>query len=1498
MVVVGGGSIPPPCFLDPGLGWMTRTVPSRSALLRSGRIAKLFIFGDMSRDLESPLCKSPTLERSYTVVQSDWNQTWHTNTPRFTSCFQTTIMIWIPCIYLWASSPFYYLYLQKSSRGYIRMSALFKAKMVLGIIFVVLYFSSTVYVLWEANQGTPQAPGFIITPALQVATMILVVFLTEKERLKGIQSSGVLLLYWLLSCLSAGIHFGSNIQRTLEGHFREDPFHHVTPYIYFPLALLELLLYCFVDQPPFFSKIENDNNPCPELRASFISKITFWWFARLMWKGYWKPLQTEDLWSLARENSSGEIVTQVETAWEKHRTRFLPERITEPRKFGREEANGEDLDETAILLRPEHSESKALLRAFWSVFGTYFLFGSLCLVIGDVFMFMVPKTLSLLLDFITDQDTPVWRGYLCAAMMFLLAGLQTLFEQQYMYMCLVLGLRLKTAVTGLVYRKILVVSNAARKATTVGEIVNLVSVDVQKLMDLVIYFNGTWLAPIRIIICFVFLWQLLGPSALTAVVVFLFLLPLNFVISKKRSQFQVSQMKHKDSRAKLTSTILGDIKILKLHCWEKNFMDKVFGIRAQELQALKKSQLLFSASLTSFQSSTFLISFIMFAVYTLADHRNILNAQKAFVSLALVNILNTAHSFLPFSINAVMQPCVPSYVLCFLAQDSIRIRNGTFSWCRESPPCLKRINLAITRGSLCAIVGHVGAGKSSLLSAILGELHRLEGSVATKGSVAFASQESWIQNASVEDNITFGEKMDQRWYDRVVEACALRPDLGHFPAGNRTQIGEKGINISGGQKQRISLARGVYKRAAVYLLDDPLSAVDAPVGQHIFEQVIGPNGLLKNKTRVLVTNAVHLLSKVDNIIVITSGEISEIGSWQELGRRQGALADYLRFSSAENGDHGPTDLDTAGLMAEDKELLTGRAKASAYLSYLRVAGTFVWVYIMLLFSCHQVASFCRGYWLSLWANDPVYNGTQRHTGLRVGVFFFLGLAQAIGKFGSMAMVFLAGTVASRKLFRQLLKDVVRSPMAFFEQTPSGNLLNRFSKEMDAIDAILPDKLKSLLGFLFNLVEIYVVILVVTPIAIVAIVPLTVLYAGFQSFFVTTSCQLKRLEAASRSPIYSNISETFQGSSVIRAYKAQQRFIWQNDFKVDRNQEASFPAVVADRWLATNIEFLGNGIILFASLLAVINKSHLSPGLVGFSISCALQITGILNWMVRALAEMDNNIVSVERVRDYSRTPKEAPWTSDNPLLFDNWPTEGEVEFQGYSLQYQPNSGPALKNINIRINGREKVGIAGRTGAGKSSLAMGLLRLVEAAEGQILVDGLNIAQIGLHDLRNKMTIIPQDPVLLWGSLRMNLDPLGKHSDQDIWTALELTLLKDFVLDLPCQLAYECSEGGRNLSVGQRQLICLARALLRKAKILVLDEATAAVDLESDLQIQSTILTHFRDCTVLTIAHRVKTLLDYDRILVLESGQVAEFDTPETLIARKGLFYQMAKESGLI
>ncbi|NWV38486.1 MRP6 protein, partial [Grantiella picta] len=1482
----------------------------------------------------------------------DWNQTWHANSPGLTWCLESSIVAWIPTAYLWISFPFYYWYLRRRNKGYIRMSHIFKAKMALGFILVILCFSNVFFMVWEKSQGIPQTPAFLISPAVMGITMVLALFLTQAERMMGIQSSGVLLIYWLLSFVAALVMSSSKIQHALERGFLGDHFHHVTTYLHAGLVLGELVLFCLVDHPPFFSKADNNPNQCPEASSSFLSKITYWWFSGLLWKGSRNTLAVDDLWPVRKQDSSEEIVAWAEREWKKCHSRSQQEMKSATFKKDQKSETGiAEAEETEALLQSKHSQSRPLLKMLWSMFGTYFLLSTVCLVICDVFLFSTPKLLSLFLKFIEDKEAPSWLGYFYAFSMFLLGCLQTLFEQRYMYMCLVLGLRLRTALIGLVYRKILVMSNASRKATTIGEIVNLVSVDIEKLMDLIIYFNGTWLAPIRIIICFVFLWQLLGPSTLTAIAVFLFLLPLNFVITKKRSQFQEIQMKYKDERAKLTNAILSDIKVIKLYGWEKTFMEKVLGIQKQELEALKRSQILFSASLVSFHSSTFLITFVMFAVYTLVDNTHVLDAEKAFVSLTLINILNTAHSFLPFSINAAVQAKVSlNRLAAFLnleelnpesssrntsgcVQTSITIRNGTFCWSKDTSPCLRSIDLTVPQGSLLAVVGQVGAGKSSLLAAFLGELVIMDGSVTMKDTAAYVPQQAWVLNASVEDNILFGKEMDETWFNRVTEACALHPDLESFPAGQKSEIGEKGINLSGGQKQRVNLARAVYQKASIYLLDDPLSAVDAHVGQHIFERVLGPNGLLKDKTRVLVTHTINILPQVDNIVFLVDGMISETGSYQELLQRNGAFAEFLHShitaeekpcagfpgnpnplesfftsgdsvkSSAVGRETIPASQDcssaaaTSGGLTKAETAQHGRVHPRVYRAYLRATGPARCVYIILSFACQQAVSFSRGYWLSLWTDDPVHNGTQQHTELRVGVFAALGVVQALGRFACIAAVLLGGVLASHQLFLQLLNNVMRCPMLFFEQTPIGHLLNRFSRDMDAVDSVIPDKLKSVLGFLFNLLEIYLVIVVATPWAAMAILPLTVLYAAFQHFYVSTSCQLRRMEAASRSPIYSHMSETFQGSSVIRAHKDQQRFILKSNFLVDENQRICFSGAVADRWLATNLEFLGNGLVLFAALFAALGRTQLSPGTAGFSISCALQITGVLNWMVRSWTEIENNIVSVERVREYLRTPKEAPWTLNGKRQGQDWLTEGRIEFRNYSLCYRPGLELALRRVSVSIKGHEKIGITGRTGAGKSSLAVGLLRLVEAAEGAILINGQDIAQLGLHDLRTKITVVPQDPVLFSGSLRMNLDPLNQYTDADIWTALELTQLKNFVADLPEQLEYQCTDQGENLSTGQKQLFCLARALLRKPKILILDEATAAVDLETDLQIQSMLRTQFRDSTVLTIAHRVNTVLDCDRILVLENGRIAEFDTPEHLINQKGLFYRLMEESGL-
>ncbi|XP_023560438.1 multidrug resistance-associated protein 1 isoform X3 [Octodon degus] len=1468
----------------------------------------------------------------------DWNVTWHTSNPDFTKCFQNTVLMWVPCCYLWICFPFYFLYLSHHDRGYIQMTHLNKAKTALGFLLWIVCWADLFYSFWERSQGKLLPPVLLVSPTLLGITMLLATFLIQLERRKGVQSSGIMLTFWLVALLCALAIFRSRIMTALKEATKDNLFRDVTFYLYFFLVLIQLMLACFSDRLPLFSETINDPNPCPESGASFLSRITFWWITGLVIRGYRQPLEGSDLWSLNKEDTSEQIVPVLVKNWRKEcaKSRRQPVKMVYSSSKDAAKPKGSsklDVSEEAealIVKSPVKERDPSLFKVLYKTFGPYFLMSFLFKALHDLMMFAGPEILKLLINFVNEKQAPDWQGYFYTALLFVSACLQTLVLHQYFHICFVSGMRIKTAVIGAVYRKALVITNSARRSSTVGEIVNLMSVDAQRFMDLATYINMIWSAPLQVILALYLLWLNLGPSVLAGVAVMILMVPFNAVMAMKTKTYQVAHMKSKDNRIKLMNEILNGIKVLKLYAWELAFKDKVMAIRQEELKVLKKSAYLAAVGTFTWVCTPFLVALSTFAVYVTIDKNNVLDAQKAFVSLALFNILRFPLNILPMVISSIVQASVSLKRLrIFLSHEelepgsierqtvkdaagtnSITVKNATFTWARGEAPTLNGITFSVPEGTLVAVVGQVGCGKSSLLSALLAEMDKLEGHVTLKGSVAYIPQQAWIQNNSLRENILFGRQLREQHYKAVIEACALLPDLEILPSGDLTEIGEK--------------------------------------------------------TRILVTHGISYLPQVDVIIVMTGGKISEMGSYQELLDRDGAFAEFLRtYASAEQesseddggkvvdkeeegltGLSGPgkeakqmengmlvTDAsgkqlqrqlsssssysgdvsklhtstselekpsaqeETWKLMEADKAQ-TGQVQLSVYWDYMKAIGLFLSFLSIFLFLCNHVSSLASNYWLSLWTDDPVVNGTQEHTKVRLSVYGALGISQGVAVFGYSMTVSIGGVFASRRLHLDLLHNVLRSPMSFFERTPSGNLVNRFSKELDTVDSMIPQVIKMFMGSLFTVLGSCVLILLATPIAAVVIPPLGLIYFFVQRFYVASSRQLKRLESVSRSPIYSHFNETLLGVSVIRAFEEQERFIHQSDLKVDENQKAYYPSIVANRWLAVRLECVGNCIVLFAALFAVISRHSLSAGLVGLSVSYSLQITSYLNWLVRMSSEMETNIVAVERLKEYSETKKEAAWQIQETAPPSTWPEVGRVEFRDYGLRYREDLDMVLKHINVVIEGGEKVGIVGRTGAGKSSLTLGLFRINESAEGEIIIDGINIAKIGLHNLRFKITIIPQDPVLFSGSLRMNLDPFSQYSDEDVWTALELAHLKGFVSGLPDKLNHECAEGGENLSIGQRQLVCLARALLRKTKILVLDEATAAVDLETDDLIQSTIRTQFEDCTVLTIAHRLNTIMDYTRVIVLDKGEIRECGPPSDLLQQRGLFYSMAKDAGLV
>ncbi|XP_034235576.1 multidrug resistance-associated protein 1-like isoform X2 [Thrips palmi] len=1480
------------------------------------------------------------------------------------------------------------------------------------------------------------------------------------------RTSGVLFMFWAIHMVIGALTTRTSVNRlaierekwpngthpTLPEEGLSSLFLTCTWLIGYPLIVLLFLLNCWADAEPklslYAAKVDR---PCPEGASSFLCRAMFAWLDPLVYKGFRRPLVISDIWGLNEADTSVEVVPAFDKYWLKS---------GKPRKDNSKEPSKEKASENG---KSNHASNKSGVPNSWSkgeveleplftnnapgqkggsdgrqqtnimyamcrAFGGVFLAGCIAKLFETTIVFVSPQILSLLISFV-EGDEPAWRGYMYAVLMLLAATFQTLSMTQHNQRMYIVGMRIRTALISAIYRKALRVSNSLRKELTLGEIVNLMAVDAQRFTELMAYINLVWAAPLQIILALYFLYQTLGISAIAGIVVLLFMVPVNAWLADRVESLQISQMELKDERVKLTNEVLGGMKILKLYAWEGFFGDLVQSIRNKELGVLKANAYLNGSTCFIWVCAPFLVSLASFGMYVMIDENNVLDAKKAFVSVTLFNIIKQPFTMLPILISNAIQASVSvSRINKFLNADEldpnsvthdprevhpIIVENGTFSWGPDETPALTNINLRCEMGRLVAVVGPVASGKSSLIACMMGEMDKLSGRVNTKGTIAYVAQQAWIQNATLRDNILFGLPMEKEKYNMVVEACALKADLEMLPGGDQTEIGEKGVNVSGGQKQRIALARAVYNSADVYLLDDPLSAVDSHVGKHIFEHVIGPNGLLRNKTRVLVTHGIHYLPETDLVVVLDDGNIAECAPYQELIDRKGEFSDFVlqhlndgkvettgtpsgpgspvtenptnghgplpMIDGAEPAKHedlqrrlsrkgrqdthrrpslgGPTrkmsrgnqppmgrvdsikglhrrrssihrswskvtttlssslqEMDEVEVrnapkqgerLTEAEVAETGSVSLKVYSHYCRAGGLWLCFATMLFNALYQACAVGTNVWLTQWSADhetaQKLNTTMSHQqrDLYLGIYGLFGFGQALTLFISDVAPRLGAWYAAKVMHDVMLHGVVRAPLSFHDVTPQGRILSRFSKDVDVMDNLLPQQIADTLWCMFEVCSTLVVISVSMPIFMTVIIPIAILYYFIQRFYVATSRQLKRLESVTRSPIYSHFGESVTGAATIRAYNVKERFIRDSEIRVDINQSCFYPSIIAARWLSVRLETVGNLIIFFAALFAVMSKDTVGAGLVGLSISYALQVTSVLNLMVRLSSEVESNIVAVERLKEYGNTPEEAAWTLPDKTVAPSWPEKGAVNFIDYKVRYREGLDLVLKGLSFGVSGGQKVGIVGRTGAGKSSLTLALFRIVEAADGKIIIDDVDISTLGLHELRSRITIIPQDPVLFSGSLRMNLDPFAKHSDAELWTALTDAHLKSYVEGEGEGLELEVTEGGENLSVGQRQLVCLARALLRRTRVLVMDEATAGVDLDTDDLIQSTIRTKFKDSTVLTIAHRLNTIVDSDMVLVLDQGKLLELDSPERLLNDKStVFYSMAKDAGLV
>ncbi|XP_077621781.1 multidrug resistance-associated protein 1-like isoform X1 [Crocuta crocuta] len=1254
----------------------------------------------------------------------------------------------------------------------------------------------------------------------------------------------------------------------------------------------------------------------PEKSASFFSRMTYSWFTRIIVLGYKKPLEREDLFELNESDSSYIVCPIFEKQWRKEVLR-----------------NQERQEVKA------HARKPSLLYALWNTFKFVLIQVALFKVFADILSFISPLIMKQMIIFCEHRQDFGWSGYGYALALFLVVFLQTLILQQYQRFNMLTSAKIKTAVIGLIYKKALLLSNVSRTRFSTGEVINLMSADAQQLMDLTANLSLLWSAPLQILMAVSLLWQELGPAVLAGAAVLALLIPINALVATRVKKLKKSQTKNKDKQIKLLNEILHGIKILKLYAWEPSYKKKIAEIREQELEVQKSAGYLAVFSMLTLTCIPFLVSLATFGIYFLLDEGNILTATKVFTSMSLFNILRLPLFDLPMVISAVVQTRIslgrledflnteellPQNIETnYTGDHAIGFTNASFSWDKTGIPVLKNLNIKIPEGALVAVIGQVGSGKSSVISAILGEMEKLTGVVQRKGSVAYVAQQAWIQNCILQENILFGSTMQKQFYERVLEACALLPDLEQLPNGDQTEIGERGVNISGGQKQRVSLARAVYSGADIYLLDDPFSAVDVHVGKQLFEKVIGSSGILKNKTRVLVTHNLTLLPQMDLIVVMESGRVAQMGTYQDLLPKTRNLTHLLQAFSEQEKAHALKRLSVINSRTKLKDQILeqndrpsfaqgkqfsmkkekipiGGVKFTIILKYLQAFG-WLWVWLSVATYIGQnLVGIGQNLWLSAWAKEAKHMNEftewKQIRSNKFNIYGLLGLMQGLFVCSGAYVLTKGSLAASRTLYAQLLDNVLHLPLQYFEMNPIGQIINRFTKDMFIIDMRFHYYLRTWVNCTLDVIGTILVIVGALPLFILGVIPLAFLYFIIQRYYVASSRQIRRLAGASRSPIISHFSETLSGVSTIRAFGHEQRFIQQNKEVVNENLVCFYNNVISNRWLSVRLEFLGNLMVFFAALLAVLAGNSVDSAIVGLSISYALNITQSLNFWVRKACEIETNAVSIERVCEYENISKEAPWImSTRPPA--QWPNKGIVEFINFQARYRDDLGLALQDISFQTHGEEKIGIVGRTGAGKSTLSNCLFRIVERSGGKIIIDGIDISTIGLHDLRGKLNIIPQDPVLFSGTLQMNLDPLDKYSDSQLWEVLELCHLKEFVQSLPRKLLHEISEGGENLSVGQRQLVCLARALLRKTKILILDEATASIDFETDNLVQTTVRKEFSDCTILTIAHRLHSILDSDRVLVLDSGRITEFETPQNLICQKGLFFEMLTEAGI-